>query len=290
MQHVNSSTPRHAAAAGKAEAQLAPPQAPATQFSRPLDALDSGAVAASARAAAQARVPSPADIGALEQREALSSAAAVAHEAAAEVLHADGGEEAGEEEGLAGQEGRLLQEEMRIEAAEAAAEPAEPVVVTSSGEIALAPEAPAKGAGALAHGRASRRGAKQCRGPGGGQPASSLAPQPPLVRLLTLLPTPRRAVPSRGATPLPPDPFDMTAEEGGLGPNTLSELKVGQSCTCWLHTPPCLTSAAALAHAPMPHVPPCLPPCPSRRPFTPSRRSWRRLTRRSASWRPRPTT
>lgn len=41
-------------------------------------------------------------------------------------------------------------------------------------------------------------------------------------------PRPAPAVPSRGGTPLPRDPFEMTGEPEGLGSATLQELRVGQ--------------------------------------------------------------
>lgn len=145
VQHHNSGTP-HAAAA-------APPAAPPDQFTSPGAALGSGAVAASKAAAARALAPAPPLLPTeiqqqVQQRQALAGAAAVAHEAAVEVLLAKGVEEEVEPaEGELGEEGQIMRQEMSEEAADAAAAAAGPIVVTPAGETALAPEAPAKGAG-----------------------------------------------------------------------------------------------------------------------------------------------
>lgn len=84
----------------------------------------------------------------VHQREVLAEAAAVAHDAVADVLppeDQDQGPEEGQEPGEG--DAQLLQE-IREEAAEAAAAAGAPVVLTFEGETALGPEVPAKGAGA----------------------------------------------------------------------------------------------------------------------------------------------
>ncbi|PRW20217.1 hypothetical protein C2E21_9130 [Chlorella sorokiniana] len=185
VQHINSTTntPRHpAAAAASGGVAAAPPAAPPGQFTSPGAALDSGAVLISEAVAAAARrppQPSPDRIQQVHQRESLAEAAAVAHEAAADVLPPE--DQSPDESMEPGEQEAQLMQEIREEAEEAAAAAAAPVVLTYSGETALAPEVPAKG-----------------------------------------------AVPSRGGTPLPRDPFEMTGEPEGLGSATLQELRTFQ--------------------------------------------------------------
>ncbi|KAI7836011.1 hypothetical protein COHA_010095 [Chlorella ohadii] len=115
----------------------------------------------------------------VHQRESLAEAAAVAHEAAEEVLPPE--DQTPDEAGEPGETEAQLLQEIREEAEEAAAAAGAPIVLTFSGQTALAPEVPAKG-----------------------------------------------AVPSRGGTPLPRDPFEMTGEPEGLGSATLQELRTFQ--------------------------------------------------------------
>lgn len=217
VQHHNSTTPRKAAA---------PPAAPPDQYASPGAALASGAMAASVLAAARARAPAPLPSAAdvqqqVEQRQALAQAAAVAHEAAVGVLPEGEGEGEGPE-GPPGEDDSLMQQEIEEEVAEAAAAAAAPVVLTPAGEIALAPEAPAKGAGARAAAGSAcsgrRRGECMPACVNAGLITRSLPPRPAAP-----------AVPSRGATPLPPDPFEMVggADEAQLASNTIHELRVG---------------------------------------------------------------
>ncbi|KAL4451336.1 hypothetical protein ABPG77_009408 [Micractinium sp. CCAP 211/92] len=149
--------PAPPAAAAEATGALAPPAAPPHQFEHPQAALATGAVASSAVAAAAAREAVPLQPAASDaaQRRALQEAAAVATTAAAEVLsEGPGGEE---DAGGADQTPAELQPEecAELEQAERAEEAAEAVgaaageggvVLTSGGEVAMAPTAHAKGA------------------------------------------------------------------------------------------------------------------------------------------------
>ena len=71
----------------------------------------------------------------------------MAHDAIAEVLPPE--DQSADEAGEPGETEAQLMQEIREEAEEAAAAAGAPVVLTFSGETALAPEAPAKGAGAV---------------------------------------------------------------------------------------------------------------------------------------------
>ena len=132
------------------EACAAPPAAPPSQFVNPKAAIDSGAVAVSQVAAAAATRPSPASLAGTQQRQALQAAAAVATEAAADVLSEEEqwGERLGEElERLSdgGEEADALRQDMRDEVL-----PQGALVVTVDGKTALPADSPAKGAGGCA--------------------------------------------------------------------------------------------------------------------------------------------
>lgn len=211
MQQSNAAAaaaPRSPAAAAAA----APPAAPPSQFKRPGDALASGAVADSQREAARAHMVAspPPSAEEVEERHAVAGAAAVATEAAAEVLAADGDEvHEGEAAGPAGappaepqgEEESALAAELRAEALPGDSGAA--VVLTPEGETALAPEAPAKGAGAWWAERWRRDGDGKCV-QGAAAPAAKAAAAvsspsllPPTRTGVALSPQCRRAAPAR---------------------------------------------------------------------------------------------
>ncbi len=97
-------------------------------------------------APAELRVGLPLPHAQVHQRESLAEAAAVAHEAAEEVLPPE--DQTPDEAGEPGETEAQLLQEIREEAEEAAAAAGAPIVLTFSGQTALAPEVPAKGAGA----------------------------------------------------------------------------------------------------------------------------------------------
>ncbi|PSC70659.1 hypothetical protein C2E20_5801 isoform B [Micractinium conductrix] len=192
QQQHSSSLSRGPPAAAGADAALPPPAAPAEQYDEPETALANAAVERSERAAAAARAPSPSPPSEAEeaQRAALQAAAAVAVTAAAELLEPAEGLEGGEE----GQE-------MASACAAAAGEE----------ETAL------EGAQALQ--QEMREEVEEAAAAAAGTRGVVLTPEGEVAMSPTA--HSNSAVPARGSSPLPRDPFDMTDR---LASSTLNEL------------------------------------------------------------------